>query len=237
MADKLPFITDRDLERHVWSVIDTSNQAVDNEDEDEIHKNVVDPFSAVFDSMRKKTSIHGWLTFERERQIQKTIQNAIGKFHQNIIGSISGWENLGVGNLVDVRNANTKVIAEIKNKHNTVKGSDLVVIYDELKTALTRKEYIGYQAYYVEIIPKKGESVEPFTPPDNKTQKKRKARKDILRIDGRSFYKLATGIPDALDQLYEVLPQVIGDFLKADHSQVTSDPLFKELFDRAFLGK
>ena len=35
--------------------------------------------------------------------MQKSFANAIGEFHQNIIGHINGWENLGRGQIVDLK--------------------------------------------------------------------------------------------------------------------------------------
>lgn len=74
--------------------------------------------------------------------------------------------------------------------------------------------YEGFTAYYVEIIPQPksgqpGSYDEEFTPPDNKTGSSKPANQLIRKIDGRSFYALVTGIPDALDQLYGVVSAVI----------------------------
>lgn len=39
---------------------------------------------------------------ETTRQAQKTLQNHIGDFHQNILGSVDGWINLKVGSIIDL---------------------------------------------------------------------------------------------------------------------------------------
>ena len=41
-------------------------------------------------------------------------------------------------------------------------------------------------------------------------------------------------MPDALDKLYTVLPDVIGDILKVSTASIKSDPLFGELFSRVY---
>lgn len=236
MKDKnlLPFISDDDLYNHVARVLDVAKTAVDTAEEN-LYSNVVDPFSAVFDAMRQGVGLTEWLEQEKSRQLQKTLQNALGDFHQEVIGSMNNWESLGDGHVVDVRNNKLKVIAEIKNKWNTTKGTDQKSIYDNLKTQLKKEEYDGFKAYYVEIIPKsKGSYDKLFTPSDNVTHTKRPKNKNIRRIDGKSFYALASGDSDAIDKLYLVLPGVIGDVLGISAQKIEKDSLFKEIFGRAY---
>ena len=54
------------------------------------YSNVVDPFSAVFDMAVNNMSFSEWTRAEIRRQHQKTLQNAIGKFHQTVLGSVNG---------------------------------------------------------------------------------------------------------------------------------------------------
>lgn len=71
-------------------------------------------------------------------------------------------------------------------------------------------QYKGFTAYYVEILPKsRARYDKEFIPPDNTKGKARSANQLIRQIDGYSFYALVTGIPDALEQLFAVLPDVI----------------------------
>lgn len=58
--------------------------------EQTLYNNVVDPFSAVFDSIINKITLEQWLEVEKSRQVQKTLQNGIGTFHQSLIGNIDG---------------------------------------------------------------------------------------------------------------------------------------------------
>lgn len=226
----LSFIKDEDLRKHVSWVLSYVKQPT----EKSFYKNAVDPFSAVFEASIQEIPLSKWVGLEKVRQGQKSMQNKLGDFHQRILGSMPGWEDLGTGHLVDIRNIGKKIIAEIKNKHNTTKGSDRVVIYDNLKYALN-KEYHGFTAYYVEIIPKSRYTYDKdFSPPDNKTHTVRETFDRIHVIDGKSFYALASGMPDALKQLYEVLPQVIGDVLGRPLEAIVKDPLYKELFEKTY---
>ena len=173
-----------------------------------------------------------WMEQEKSRQIQKTLQNSLGEFHQGILGAADGWENLGTGHVFDILNKQKKIIAEIKNKYNTTKGNHKIAIYDDLVAQLN-SQYKGFMSYYVEIIPaKKGAYNKPFTPSDNKTKKRRPINKSIRVIDGKSFYALATGDENALRKVYEVLPRVISDILGGEKDK--QEKSFMELFDRAY---
>jgi hypothetical protein len=106
------------------------------------------------------------------------------------------------------------IIAEVKNKHNTVTGSKLVDVYKGLESLVmpNGQIYKGYTAYYVEIVPKKPVRVNiTFTPSDPRTSTRCSPNEKIRKIDGASFYTLVTGVEDALEQVYNSLPKVIKD--------------------------
>ena len=229
----LPFISNENLYKHVKDVLDVAQHASDLAIKN-LYSNVVDPFSAIFDALRQEITLIDWIEQETARQMQKTMQNALGNFHQAVIGSMNEWENLSVGHVVDVCNKKRKIVAEIKNKHNTTKGSDKKSIYDNLNSQLD-SSYEGFTGYYVEIIPKSKNSYNKvFTPSDNVTRERRPINEKIRVIDGGSFYALASGHKEALKMLYVVLPKVIADILEVDNKNVTDDDLFTELFDRVY---
>ncbi len=162
------------------------------------------------------------------------MQNAIGNFHQEILGFSYGWKDLGTGGGLDVINEKMKIIAEIKNKFNTTKGNHKIEIYDAIKAKLKLPEHKNYTGYYVEIIPQgKKKYDKPFTPPDNKTGKNRPTRNKIRVVDGISFYAMATGRKNALQELFEVLPLVIADNHKYKLGKKEAGEYF-ELFKLAF---
>lgn len=230
----LSFISDQDLFKATKKVVDAIVVAR-NRQESELFRNVVDPFSGLFDAAVQNINIEEWLDQERSRQIQKTFQNAIGSFHQEIIGSMPGWENLGTGNVVDISNKGKKVIAEIKNKFNTTKGNHRVSVYDDLKSALSLDHYQGFTAYCVEILPKNKKNYDTFfIPPDNRTHKRRPKNKKIRLISGQLFYDLASGEKNALKKLYLALPQVIEDITGISQKEITGDMDPAYLFDKAY---
>lgn len=237
----LTWITDEALKECVGEVIAKGLIGI-SKAEKSFYRNGVDPFSAVFDAACQGVALEQWLNFERKRQAQKSLQNALGNFHQKLLSKVKSWEIPALG-FVDLVSEKSKVVAEVKNKHNTVKKSDLKAVYDELQSAVLHKtsKYHGYTAYYVTIIPaSKKRFCKEFTPSDNETKTSRQANKQILEIDGYSFYALVTGEQDALKQLYEVLPKVIKDVLEeqeAPNAQIVTlsqEPLFADLFAKAF---
>jgi hypothetical protein len=177
-------------------------------------RNVIDPFAVLFEMSGFDVEAKAWEAGEKNRQIQKTLQNHVGAFHQRVLGLVNDWRDAGAGGVIDLVNEKHKMIAEIKNKYNTVKGSDKVKIYDHLEMQVMTKghQYKGFTAYYVEVIPQAGQRYNrEFTPSDNAQGQQRKANPLIRQIDGYSFYGLVTGIPDALSQLFAVLPGIIEE--------------------------
>jgi hypothetical protein len=142
------------------------------EAEKRFNKNVIDPFSALFQMSGFDLDHENWKKSELTRQSQKTLQNHIGGFHQTILGSVNEWENLKSGNVMDLFSIKYRILAEVKNKFNTVKGSDKAGLYQSMRDAVMRKssKYRDYTAYYVTIIPKNQERFnKPFVPSDKET--------------------------------------------------------------------
>ncbi len=125
-----------------------------------------------------------------------------------MLGSIPGWADLEKGNVIDLENRERKIIAEIKNKHNTTKGDQKKNLYESFEKLLSLK-YTGYTAYYVEIIPNKKDGYnELFVPSDNTVSIRKNENPNIRKISGQKFYALATGDPLALKNLYETIPKI-----------------------------
>ena len=214
----------------VYNVLQNAAEEAD----DNPFRNVIDPFNAVFEAMSIDKTLSDWLhSNERARQIKKSLENAVGDFHENILGSISGWVRLNKAG-IDIINVEKKIIAEVKNKFNTMKGNTKQEIYDVINLNLKTK-YKNFTGYAVQIIPSQKKPYNSlYTPSHN--GKRRPENKNIRMIDGYSFYGLATGIPDALAKLYSVMPLVIGDLLDRDTKKILSDLLFKDLFSRAYFN-
>lgn len=234
----LTWISDNDLRQIIKGVLDVGikKKSLVNT---QFQKNVIDPFSAIFEASAFTVDHQTWKDSEMIRQCQKTLQNHIGDLHQKILGQVIGWVNLKVGSAsgVDLENKNKRIIAEVKNKHNTISLGSLGEQYDKLAKLVNPKasKYFGYTVYFVNIIPKKPLRFnEPFTPNDKTTGSKCAVNSNIRIIDGASFYELVTGDKNALKDLYKVLPLIIEDIFQKDYKQSTFKIPDKLLFEKYF---
>jgi hypothetical protein len=229
----LSFIPDETLTKEVSHLLAIA-KAAKVKSEINFARNVIDPFGALFEMSGFDVDEKEWAIGEKNRQIQKTLQNHVGSFHQKILGAVEGWKDTGNGGVIDLASEKHMVIAEIKNKFNTVKGSDKVKTYDHLEKLVMTKghKYKGFTAYYVEIIPKGAQRYnKEFIPSDREQGQQRKANPLIRQIDGYSFYGLVTGAPDALSQLFTALPDVIE---ANSEYKFTNRVFVRDFFHKAF---
>jgi len=235
-----------------------------NTPEEDIYRNTLDPFSAKVDILINGTNCKTWVTNEKIRQKQKTINQKVGEMHQSIVGFFEGWDDLGEGSVIDVVNHERNIIAEIKNKYNTTKGNHKKVIYDDLNNSL-KTTYPGYISYYVEILPLKQKIYnKPFTPSDNENNKTRRdliqkykatgnkeyqvkansietnraANEKIRVIDGLSWYTMVSGDNNFVYDLYN---KHLINAIKYSHLQTNNQylktPLSKLLEDDSQLDE
>ena len=155
--------------------------------------NVVDPFAAAIEaSIFGHKSEAEWHKSELHRQKQKTLMNQIGELQQAIIGRLPGWVSFDAGSdkpdVVGTRGSQ-KIIAEVKNKYNTMNSNSAGETYDKLVEHLERKEFKGYVGLVVQIVgPTHREGHwKHFAPGKN-----RKARNNLFVMAGRPFYAIAT---------------------------------------------
>ena len=227
------------LRKYTWLNLKILREQIDSiislkKTEVNIDKNIVDPFAAVFETAIEGYNHRKYIKQEKIRQLQKTLSGKIGNLHQEILGGIPGWtstKNIGGG--VDLICKKRKIIAEIKNKYNTVKGSNLYKeVYCNLDSSLKKVRYKGFTAYYVTIIGRRGEiGIKNFTPSMGNRKGKAPRRNDILHVDGRSFYAMATGDKNAIDQLIEVIIDELISKKKLDPSMLEFIRFF---FKKAF---
>lgn len=233
----LSFIDDEKFENIVLKILDRGVYSIKNA-QDKFARNVIDPFSILFEMSSFNIDSNKWVENETMRQAQKSLSNHIGDFHQKLLGSFNGWECLSTGEIIDGICYEKKIIAEIKNKHNTLKGSDRSAMYYKLDDLIMKKghKYKDFTAYYVEIIPKKPARYNlPFTPSDSSKGTKCPVNEKIRMIDGYSFYALASGVDNALEQIFNALPLVIQK-VKPSYKFINHEEILT-YFNSAFLGK
>lgn len=225
----LKWIADGELEKAVAKLVGVAKEALVKSQE-EYTKNVIDPFSAIFQVAGFGIDYNTWLVSEQTRQAQKSMQNHVGSFHQTILGGVEGWDDLTVGHGVDLACLERKIIAEIKNKYNTVAGGKLADQYYMLERLVTPKasKYKDFTAYFVAIIPKSATRYDGTFEPSDKDKGMKCPKNELIReIDGAGFYELVTGDPNALRDLFQVLPNVLEDiddfkFTAQDKAQLSN---------------
>lgn len=231
----LNWVSDENLTEAITHIITTAQAAKLNA-EIKFHRNVIDPFSALFQIGGFNLDGNTWLTSEKTRQAEKSLQNHIGDFHQKMLGHVDGWENLGIGGNMDLKSDEKRILAEVKNKYNTVTGGSLIDVYNNLEGLVmpNNSVYNGYTAYFVQIIPKKPIRYNlPFMPSNRKTSTKAHSNELIKVIDGASFYELATGEENALQNLFEVIPDVIEEITQRELSEEDRNTL-SDFYKKAY---
>lgn len=156
-------------------------------------RNLVDPFATLLEKFEFDFGNKGeWEASEFARQRQKNLMNKIGDLHQRIIGRLDGWEShetgTGMPDVVGLR-GEQKIIAEVKNKHNTMSSGARKGAYNSLAELLSERRFRGYIGVVVHIIgprERSGNFWRPFTAPSCD------ARDDIIEMNGRTFYAIAT---------------------------------------------
>ena len=232
----LPFISDEDLKQVVQEVLDTGVKARNRANQN-FERNVIDPFAILWEMASFGINKEQWRENEICRQMQKSLANSIGLFHQRLLGKMHGWEDIKQKGAIDLVNHERKIIAEIKNKHNTVKASDNIGMYKKLQKRVMDKgqEYKGYTAYLVQVIPKHPQRYDrPLAVPDNTTGHPSAENELIREIDGYSFYALATGVDDALEKVFEVLPYVIAECCPNQFNPDSAKKYAQQYFDAAY---
>lgn len=228
----LGFISDIGLYDATLNLVARIKKAIDSND---IESNSLDPFGALIEStLIAQYSFSEWIKAERTRQIGKSAANAIGDFHQELIGNLPGWISTGTnGGRIDlVHSGNfgsrgTPAIAEVKNKHNTMNSSSQKALFQTFHTVLGESRFRGYTAYLVEVIPKvTNRPDEPWLIPGHPEYS------EIRRISARRVYELSTGDPLAFEMVYLALPNVFEDVLGEDSGAFSKSDaaLFRDLF-------
>jgi len=187
--NELSWLSNPDFEYCVNNLIKRIDSAK-NEANKRLIKNAPDPFWATcMAHLHKITLPKDLVSAQIGASVSTGISSAIGNFHQEILGKIKGFKNHDAG--YDVECDKTKILAEIKNKHNTMNSNNRKAVIHNLQTILSSKP--NYTGYLVIIIPK------------SPKRYKKDLGQRLYEVDGASFYSIATGSETALKDLHETL--------------------------------
>ncbi len=172
------------------------------------YANKVDTIKLTFDSKFNSIDEESLIRSEILRQIDKSINNSIGTFHENVLGGIEGYQ---VGKLsgFDIKSADNTLFADIKNKHNTMNSSSAEALFQKL--ARYADDYKKAKCYWVQILAKNSFN-ELWS---GEINGKEYSHSRVYKISGDQFYSLLSGKKDAFFQLYNQLPIAISDYLNS----------------------
>ena len=194
------FVSDDIFEKLVKTITDVYDKA---HGEEKIRRNGIDPFKTIFDMKKRKRSFEEWKANELWMQNDKNVSMKIGYFHQKLLGSVKGWNDMKVGNKLDIVNDGKTIYIELKNKWNTTKGENKIDVFNKLKEFVEKnKEATAYYAY---INAKDGSSGEPRV----WDVKKDVSHPRVKEIWGKEVYKLVTGDEDALDKTWKAVNKAL----------------------------
>lgn len=203
----LSFVSEEHLMECIGSLYASYQKAKAKIDKKNFYSNKVAVFKLTFDSLFNNMAAEDLISSEVMRQIDKSINNSIGTFHEQLLGGIKGYE---MGNLsgYDVKALDHSLFADIKNKHNTMNSSAAEALFQKLKRLAD--DHKSTKCYWVQILAKNS-FCELWQGDING---KEYSHSRVYKISGDRFYALLSGKEDALFQLYKVLPIAIEDFLK-----------------------
>ena len=200
------FITDEHLLKCIANLHKAYLKAKNNISKKNFYSNKIDTIKLTFDAKFNNIDEESLIESEILRQIDKSINNSIGTFHEQILGGIKGFE---IGNLsgFDIKAIDNTLFADIKNKHNTMNSSSSESLFQKL--AKYADNYKKANCYWVQILAK-GSFVEKWA---GEINGKEYSHSRDYKISGDQFYALLSGQEDALYQLYKALPFAIKDYL------------------------
>ena len=202
------FISDEHLLSCIRNLHKAYLKAKNNITKKNFYTNKVDTIKLTFDAKFNDIDEESLIQSEILRQIDKSINNSIGTFHEQILGGIEGFE---VGNLsgFDIKAIDDTLFADIKNKHNTMNISSAESLFQKLK--VYADTYKKANCYWVQILAK-GSFNELWK---GEINGKEYSHSRVFKISGDQFYALLSGKQDALLQLYKALPKAIEDYLNS----------------------
>ena len=202
------FITDEHLLLCVGNLHNSYLKAKKNISKERFYANKIDSIKLTFDSKFNNINEKDLIETEILRQIDKSINNSIGTFHEQLLGGIKNYE---IGNLsgFDIKAIDNTLFADIKNKHNTMNSSSAEALFQKL--ARFADDHKKAKCYWVQILAKNSFN-ELWTGDING---KEYSHSRVFKISGDQFYYLLTGQKDAFYQLYKALPKAINDYLQS----------------------
>lgn len=237
---KLNFISEEEFKNHVRATIMKYGEKLESYDLKRFNSNLIDPIKLLFDKSVYQTSWEEIVNNEIFRQRDKSNNNDIGYFHQNIFSYFKGCEVPQAGWDVIYKNPDGikmpdgdvvhTLYVEMKNKHNTMNSASSAKTYIKMQGQILEDDDCA--CFLVEAIAKKSQNIKWTTKVDGKNVQHRLIR----RVSMDQFYAILTGEEDAFYQMCMVLPEIINSVVNEEGSvSVPRDTVVQELKNVAVL--
>lgn len=220
----LKFINEKDLRKHVKNTIFQYKDALEGYHLKKFNSNIIDPIKLTFDKNVYNASWKEIISNELYRQKDKTNNNNIGYFHQNLFKYIDKCivPKEGFDIIFD-----NKIYVEMKNKHNTMNSSSAQKTYMKMLNKIAKEPEIS--CYLVEIIAKKSGKYNWETTVD----KEKMSHDRIKRVSIDYFLEEVTGDSKAFSGLCRILPTIIEEMINEMHQsgEFSVDTVYEELVE------
>lgn len=240
MAWNLDFISQDNFKQHVQATILKYGEKLESFDLKRFNTNIIDPIKLIFDKSVYKTSWEEIVNNEIFRQRDKSNNNDIGYFHQNMFSYFAGCEVPQTGWDVIYRNPEGIILpdgdivhtlyVEMKNKHNTMNSASSAKTYIKMQSQLLDDDDCA--CFLVEAIAKHSQNIKWTTKVDGKNVRHRRIR----RVSMDQFYGIVTGDENAFYKMCMALPEVINSVVNEEGAvSVPKDTVIQELRSLASL--
>lgn len=225
------FVTDVHLITCISNLHKAYMQAKNEITKKKFFSNKIDTIKLTFDSNLNQINEEILIETEILRQVDKSLENAIGTFHEEVIDGIAGFER-GKQSGYDIKSSSNNIFADIKNKHNTMNSGAAESLY--IKLSKFAEIYPESKCYWVQILSKSSFN-KKWTAKLNGTLYNHDR---VYKISGDKFYQLITNEDDAFFQLYKALPNAINDYLKTiKKSETIENSAFTEIKNATEVSK
>lgn len=224
----LKFISQEDFERHVRDTLLQYRDVLQSIDLKAFNSNIIDPIKFVFDKHSFNKSFDEIIALEIHRQRDKSNNNLIGYFHQNIFQYIKDCEVPKTGWDIIFKTRELTYYIELKNKHNTMNSSSSAKTFMRAQGHLLNSfDKDTSVCALVEVIAKESGDKPWVVTLDGIKQKENQR---IRRISIDKFYEIVTGDRMAFRDLCFQLPRTIEKVIAQDKEfQVKRDTVLDEL--------
>jgi len=209
----IDFISEDDFRVHVANTIREYSDNLVSYDIQRFNNNIVDPIKLIFDKLVYGMSWEEVIKSEIFRQRDKSNNNSIGYFHQQIFRYFNSCEAPQHGWDVIFRPENgiavhanlhvSTVYVEMKNKHNTMNSASAGKTYIKMQSQLLNDD--DCSCLLVEAIARHSQNSQWDVTVDGQ----KNGHRLIRRVSLDKFYEMVTGDPNAFFKICLALPDTI----------------------------